>query len=780
MAEVNGYSQQQLFGLDEIPPQDEIYVSNVYAASIDEYNSGEGVTITNGVIDADNNSISNIDNSAIKANAGIDASKIADGSVSNTQFESLSELDGGVILTQTNTVSNISNKTFEQPTCILPAPAYSLTPSLYLKQGHTGEPYSPSGIYFEASPEDPVIYTQLFASPLTTENNTFFLPPKTEEPTNADTLVAEYSKQYLREKTLLSPVIDEIISLGGNTLTVPNVTGTIITSSQPTFYSPVSASFEPAIYLKKDEDGPPFTSSGIYFETHNESGYYYYQQLFGNPGATDDKTYLLPASTPQSVSDTLVAIYSSQVLYNKTLVQPYINEIKKGVSIITVPEITDTLVTRTATETLTNKTLSSPIINNGTINNGTLVLPVISQISNTGTLTLPTTTDTLIGQVTSDTLKNKTFEAAVEDEEALTVLPYGGSGTLPAAIKMSTRWDLGYYTYFCAPETQTADRVIYLPEGTGPYETLVSKSATQTLTNKTLTSPTINNPTITNGGYTITLPSSSNQTLVGRSTTDTLTNKTISDPYFDTHSLRVTLGTVYFPNISTTLVGKDTPDVLENKTLEQAKVKEPSGATAGYMLFYEAPDNGTNYTQFQASNSLSANTVAILPNESTTLVGTGTTDTLTNKTIADSEFYFNYQCEMRMSAHMSSVGAGPTKIQFNTAEYDPDGMCDTTNYEVDVLKAGFYLINVTLAVSSTTTDESLRVYVAKNGSYYRLGDRSASDYGTCYPEYTFLVQCDNDSDYLSFYFYHNVGTVTITAGTSYATSRVRVYQHGQK
>ena len=41
----------------------------------------------------------------------------------------------------------------------------------------------------------------------------------------------------------------------------------------------------------------------------------------------------------------------------------------------------------------------------------TLTTPVISSIVNTGTLTLPTSTDTLIGKATTDTLTNKTFDA---------------------------------------------------------------------------------------------------------------------------------------------------------------------------------------------------------------------------------------------------------------------------------------------------------------------------------------------------------------------------------
>lgn len=66
-------------------------------------------TLTNKTIDADGtgNVISNIDNGNIKAAAGIDATKIADGSVDNTEFQNINGLSSPAVgTTQSQTLSN--------------------------------------------------------------------------------------------------------------------------------------------------------------------------------------------------------------------------------------------------------------------------------------------------------------------------------------------------------------------------------------------------------------------------------------------------------------------------------------------------------------------------------------------------------------------------------------------------------------------------------------------------------------------------------------------------
>jgi hypothetical protein len=104
------------------------------------------------------------------------------------------------------------------------------------------------------------------------------------------------------------------------------------------------------------------------------------------------------------------------------------------------------VVLKDASQTLTSKTLTSPVINSptgisksdvglsnvdntsdatknaasATLSNKTLTSPVISTIVNTGTLTLPTSTDTLVGRATTDTLTNKSIDG---NNNSLTNIP---------------------------------------------------------------------------------------------------------------------------------------------------------------------------------------------------------------------------------------------------------------------------------------------------------------------------------------------------------------------
>lgn len=149
-------------------------------------------------------------------------------------------------------------------------------------------------------------------------------------------------------------------------------------------------------------------------------------------------------------------------------------------------------------------------------------LDVNGNIKITGTIkrnnevfTLPTSTDTLVGRSSTDTLSNKklidttvSFVNVADNTKQLSLSITGATTGKTMTVVSS----------------HSNDRTLTLPDTT---DTLVARNTTDTLTNKTLIAP-IMSSFVNSGTYT--LPSGSSDTIVARNTTDTLTNKTIDTP----------------------------------------------------------------------------------------------------------------------------------------------------------------------------------------------------------------------------------------------------------
>ena len=105
-----------------------------------------------------------------------------------------------------------------------------------------------------------------------------------------------------------------------------------------------------------------------------------------------------------------------------------------------------------------------------------LQAPAHADFAGNITITMPSTTDTLVGRATTDTLTNKTLTS-----------PTINSGVLTTPQINDTSAD---HQYIFAVSELAADRTVTLPLLAGNDE-FVFKDHTQTLTNKTLTSATL-------------------------------------------------------------------------------------------------------------------------------------------------------------------------------------------------------------------------------------------------------------------------------------------------
>lgn len=233
-----------------------------------------------------------------------------------------------------------------------------------------------------------------------------------------------------------------------------------------------------------------------------------------------------------SIADAVTLIQvnttSVQTLTNKTLTAPVLTSptitgtttIGAG-GTLTSPTLTSPTITGTTTigagATITSPTLSNPTFSGtaaGTLTNLSLITPTFPTIVNTGTLTLPTTTDTLVGRATTDTLTNKTLTSPSLSSPSLSspalsgtvtgTYTLGGTPTLALTdanftvtgsadttkqLKAEVDGNAAGIALVLAP-SQTTTQTLTIPNLT-TTDTLVTTGLPQTITGvKTLTNPT--------------------------------------------------------------------------------------------------------------------------------------------------------------------------------------------------------------------------------------------------------------------------------------------------
>lgn len=348
-------------------------------------------TLTNKTVDADNNTITNIANAEIKAGAAIDATKIANGSITNTEFQYLDGATSNIQTQISNHTSNTSNPHSVTKTQV----GLSNVENLKMNLTATGAPsatddtnsgYSVGSMWIDINNDRGYLCLDATASAAvwkeSTENNTVSNVGTAGVGVYKGTVGIDFQFKKINAGSNKVTITDDT---GNDEIDVDLAEGNIVHQNLSGAGTNTHAQIDSHIAASSGIHG----ASGTLVGTTDA-------QTLDNKSFTDSTTYIIDNTD------------------NTKKVQFQVSSISTGTTrTLTVPNANMTLVGTDVTQTLDNKTLTdSTTYFQDNLDNTKKVQFQLSGLTPGATrvLSLPNANDTLVGRVTVDTLTNKTID----------------------------------------------------------------------------------------------------------------------------------------------------------------------------------------------------------------------------------------------------------------------------------------------------------------------------------------------------------------------------------
>lgn len=412
------------------------------------------------------------------------------------------------------------------------------------------------------------------------------------------------------------------------------------------------------------------------------------------------------------------------------------------------------------------------------------------------TITLPNATDTLVGRATTDTLTNKTIVVA---NSTITTAASGNlvATELNAALAELDSQDTTNATAISDHIADTTDAHDASAISNVPSGNLIAtdvqgalneiQTELDTKASQTALTDHINDTTAAHAASAI-------SNTPGGNLTSTNVDSSLSELQSDIDTRVLT--TVYTNHVNSStvhgvsgaVVGTSDSQTLSNKVIDNTNTVRLNDN----LTNFEDQTDNTKKFKFEAAGITTGNTrVYTVPNADTTLVGTGTTDSLTNKTISDAltfaeiatpttpasgfgKVYFkndNYLYQLNDSGTETRVGAGSS----SEVNYigNPDAENDTSGWATYADAAASSPVDGTGGSPNVTWTRSTSSPLRGTASF--LFTKDAANRQGQGVSYAFTIAAADKAKVLSIELPYMVSSGTFTAGTATTDSDLTVW-----